>query len=79
MDIEVDKLEISRFNVRRNVGDISELVESVKMQGVLEPIVIRPGKSMKRESHLQHRQPGVTLEDSCFPHHQPYGHLPKAF
>lgn len=41
MNIEIEKLEVSPFNVRRNVGDISELVESVKTQGVLEPIVVR--------------------------------------
>jgi len=42
MDIDIDKLEVSRFNVRRDVSDISELVESVKTLGVLEPIVVRP-------------------------------------
>ena len=42
MNIEIYKLEVSPFNVRRNVGDISELVESVKTQGILEPIVVRP-------------------------------------
>jgi ParB/RepB/Spo0J family partition protein len=42
MDIELGKLRVSPFNVRRDIGDISELVESVKAQGVLEPIVVRP-------------------------------------
>lgn len=42
MDIEIDRLDVSPFNVRRDIGDISELVESVKMLGVLEPIVVRP-------------------------------------
>lgn len=42
MDIELSKVEVSPFNVRRDIGDISELVESVRTQGVLEPIVVRP-------------------------------------
>jgi len=42
MDIEIDKLDVSPFNVRRNMGDISELVESVKTFGILEPIIVRP-------------------------------------
>jgi len=43
MDIEIDKLDVSPLNVRRNVGDISELVESIRTQGVLEPVVVRRG------------------------------------
>lgn len=42
MDIELSKLRISPFNVRKDIGDISELTESVKAQGILEPIVVRP-------------------------------------
>jgi ParB-like chromosome segregation protein Spo0J len=42
MDIEVSKLVVSSLNVRRNIGDISELLESIKAHGILEPIVVRP-------------------------------------
>lgn len=42
MDIELSKLVVSPLNVRSNLGDISELVESIRTQGVLEPIVVRP-------------------------------------
>lgn len=36
MNIELEKLRVSRFNVRRDIGDISELVESVRAQGMRE-------------------------------------------
>jgi len=41
-EIELDKLVVSKFNVRKNVGDISELVNSIRLKGVLQPIVVRP-------------------------------------
>jgi ParB/RepB/Spo0J family partition protein len=41
-DIPLNKLKISDFNVRQDVGDISELVESVKVKGVFQPILVRP-------------------------------------
>jgi len=42
IDIPLEKLTISKFNVRRDLGDISELVESIKAVGVLQPILVRP-------------------------------------
>lgn len=42
MDIELSRLVVSPLNVRRNLGDIAELVESIRTQGVLQPIVVRP-------------------------------------
>jgi len=41
-EIDLDKLVVSKFNVRKNIGDISELVNSIRLKGVLQPIVIRP-------------------------------------
>lgn len=41
-NIPLSKLKISDFNVRKDVGDISELVESVKEKGVFQPILVRP-------------------------------------
>jgi ParB/RepB/Spo0J family partition protein len=43
-EVELKKLFIGKFNVRRDLGDISELVESVKQVGVLEPLIVRPVK-----------------------------------
>lgn len=40
--IPIARLKVSKFNIRRNVGDISELVLSMKSVGVLEPIIARP-------------------------------------
>ncbi|MEM2704786.1 MAG: ParB/RepB/Spo0J family partition protein [Candidatus Bathyarchaeia archaeon] len=42
VDIPLEKLTISKFNVRRELGDISELVDSIKTVGVLQPILVRP-------------------------------------
>jgi len=40
--IPLEKLVISRFNVRIEVGDLSELVESIKRNGIEEPLIVRP-------------------------------------
>ena len=42
IEIPLGKLTVSRFNVRRELGDISELVDSIKAVGVLQPILVRP-------------------------------------
>lgn len=42
MEIALDKLVVSPLNVRRALGDVAELVASIKEQGVLEPILVRP-------------------------------------
>lgn len=42
IEIPLDRLEVSKFNVRREIGDISELVDSIKAVGVLQPIIVRP-------------------------------------
>ena len=39
--IPIDRLKVSKFNVRSNVGDISDLISSIKAVGILEPIVVR--------------------------------------
>jgi len=41
-EIPLDKLVVSKFNVRKNLGDLSELVNSIRLKGVLQPIVVRP-------------------------------------
>lgn len=40
-EIPIGKLQISEFNVRKDVGDISELAAAVKEQGVLQPLLVR--------------------------------------
>ena len=40
--IPIGKLRSSKFNVRRELGDISELVLSIKSVGILEPVIARP-------------------------------------
>jgi ParB/RepB/Spo0J family partition protein len=42
MDIELSKLYIGKTNVRKNPGDVGDLVESIKQKGVLEPVLARP-------------------------------------
>jgi len=42
LQIPIAKLRTSKFNVRRSVGDISELAASIRVVGVLEPILVRP-------------------------------------
>jgi ParB/RepB/Spo0J family partition protein len=41
-EIALDKLFISPYNVRKDLGDLSELIDSIMEMGVLEPIVVRP-------------------------------------
>jgi ParB/RepB/Spo0J family partition protein len=41
-DIPLNKLKISEQNVRQDVGDVSELAQSVAEKGVLQPILVRP-------------------------------------
>lgn len=40
--IPIERLKVSRLNIRKGVSDISELVSSVRAVGILEPIVVRP-------------------------------------
>jgi ParB/RepB/Spo0J family partition protein len=40
--IEISKAFIGKLNVRRKPGDIAELVESVREQGILQPLLVRP-------------------------------------
>jgi ParB/RepB/Spo0J family partition protein len=42
LELEISKLFVGDTNVRKNVGDISELAASVKINGILQPLVVRP-------------------------------------
>lgn len=40
--ISISKLFVGKNNVRRAVGDITELTMSIEEKGVLEPLIVRP-------------------------------------
>jgi len=42
VELPLDKLYVGNTNVRKDIGDISELTMSIKAKGVLEPIIVRP-------------------------------------
>jgi ParB/RepB/Spo0J family partition protein len=42
LEIDLDKLDISPLNVRKDLGDISELAASIREEGVLQPLLARP-------------------------------------
>ena len=48
-ELSTDRLFPSPVNARKEVGDISELRDSIREQGILEPLVVRPGEAGKYE------------------------------
>jgi ParB family chromosome partitioning protein len=44
-DLETSKLFISEMNVRKSVGDLSELKLSIQEKGILQPLLVRPQKN----------------------------------
>jgi ParB family chromosome partitioning protein len=42
--IPLNALSISPFNVRRTIGDLTDLKNSIKSQGLLQPVIVRPVK-----------------------------------
>ncbi len=44
-DLETTKLVVGDSNVRKTVGDITELKLSIQEQGILQPLLVRPLKS----------------------------------
>jgi ParB family chromosome partitioning protein len=55
-ELEVKKLFLGKCNVRKDLGDISELVESIKQVGVLEPLIVRPTLQDKFEVVVGNRR-----------------------
>ena len=41
LDLPITQLSVSPINVRQDIGDVSELADSIREQGVLEPLVAR--------------------------------------
>jgi len=46
-EVPIDRLYVNGENVRKEVGDLTDLENSIEHHGVLEPIVVRPGKDGK--------------------------------
>jgi len=44
-DIEVGKLFLGESNVRKSVGDLTELKLSIEEKGILQPLLVRPAKN----------------------------------
>ncbi|MFQ6033210.1 MAG: ParB/RepB/Spo0J family partition protein, partial [Candidatus Zixiibacteriota bacterium] len=42
VEIPIKKLYVGKYNVRKDVGDVTELVASIREKGVLQPILVRP-------------------------------------
>lgn len=42
VEIELEKLFVGECNVRKEKGDLTELSNSIKEKGILEPLVVRP-------------------------------------
>lgn len=55
-EIKLEKLFVGKHNVRRDLGDISELVESVKQVGILEPLIVRPAPHNRYEVIVGNRR-----------------------
>ena len=44
-ELSTDRLFPSPVNARKEVGDITELRDSIREQGILEPLIVRPGEA----------------------------------
>ena len=55
-EIPLEKLFVGKCNVRRELGDISELIESIKQVGVLEPLIVRPAPHDRYEVIVGNRR-----------------------
>lgn len=42
LSVSLDKLEIAALNVRKEIGDVTELADSIKQKGILQPLLVRP-------------------------------------
>jgi len=55
-EIEIGRLFVGKCNVRKDVGDISELIESIRQVGILEPLIVRPTRTNKYEIIVGNRR-----------------------
>jgi ParB/RepB/Spo0J family partition protein len=42
LEIDITKLFVGKTNVRKTAGDVTDLVESIREKGILEPVLARP-------------------------------------
>ncbi len=42
--LHINDLVVSPFNVRKQAGDLTDLKNSIKVKGLLQPILVRPTK-----------------------------------
>ena len=42
VEIPIEKLYVGKHNVRRDMGDLTELTASIKEKGILQPVLVRP-------------------------------------
>jgi ParB/RepB/Spo0J family partition protein len=40
--VDLERLDISPLNARKNVGDVMELADSIRVEGILQPLLVRP-------------------------------------
>jgi ParB/RepB/Spo0J family partition protein len=45
--IPLDMLAVDEYNVREDVGNVDDLVESIRKHGLINPLVVRPGQDGK--------------------------------
>ena len=50
-EVPIGYVAPNRNNVRRSVGDLTSMVQSVVSNGILEPLVVRPVRSEEREHY----------------------------
>ncbi len=56
LEVPIDEIVPSAMNVRQDVGDVSELADSIREQGILEPLVVRPREDGTYEAIIGSRR-----------------------
>ncbi|MFT4128256.1 MAG: ParB/RepB/Spo0J family partition protein, partial [Gordonia sp. (in: high G+C Gram-positive bacteria)] len=66
VDLAVDSLIPHTQNIRRSVGDITDLAKSIAVQGILEPLVVTPNGAPGRYIILAgHRRHAAAVAAKC--------------
>jgi len=55
-EVEIDRLFVGKCNVRKEAGDLSELIASVRQVGILVPLIVRPTRTNKYEIIVGNRR-----------------------
>lgn len=43
-ELDIKQIKPSKFTIRKNLGDLEELMNSIAQKGLLQPLVVRPSK-----------------------------------